>query len=124
MLKSALNHAKLFSFSSGCEGRAGMAAIVDENDSIDVSQLALSLHRSLPAYAKPMFLRFIKEADTTGMFTRNWKINNNKNNKSPVIAPLIYLSCYKELHTNHTIVKRLGLLVVLLFLFFFVGGGC
>ncbi|XP_012936186.1 long-chain fatty acid transport protein 4 [Aplysia californica] len=52
----------------GSEGRAGMAAIVDENDSIDVAQLGQALSRSLPAYARPLFLRFLKEVDRTGTF--------------------------------------------------------
>ena len=52
----------------GSEGRAGMAAIVDENNSIDMEQLTVALNRSLPSYARPLFVRFIKEADTTGTF--------------------------------------------------------
>uniref|UniRef100_A0A0B6Z9V5 Very long-chain fatty acid transport protein n=1 Tax=Arion vulgaris TaxID=1028688 RepID=A0A0B6Z9V5_9EUPU len=58
----------------GNEGRAGMAAIVDETNSVDVAQLGLSLNRSLPVYARPLFLRFLKEADTTGTF----KLKKNK----------------------------------------------
>ncbi|XP_059170137.1 long-chain fatty acid transport protein 1-like isoform X2 [Physella acuta] len=52
----------------GYEGRAGMAAIVDETGSINTHQLGLSLSRALPAYARPLFIRLLKEADTTGTF--------------------------------------------------------
>ena len=53
-------------FLPGSEGRAGMAAIVDENNSIDMEYLSEAFTRSLPTYARPLFVRFIKEADTTG----------------------------------------------------------
>ena len=53
---------------AGSEGRAGMAAIVDQDNSIDMEQLAVALARSLPSYARPLFVRLIKEADTTGTF--------------------------------------------------------
>ena len=52
----------------GVEGKAGMAAIVDQDNSIDMEQLAVALARSLPSYARPLFVRLIKEADTTGTF--------------------------------------------------------
>ncbi|GFO24755.1 long-chain fatty acid transport protein 4 [Plakobranchus ocellatus] len=50
----------------GNEGRAGMAAIVDEENQVDVNKLGESLARSLPTYARPLFYRFISKADTTG----------------------------------------------------------
>ena len=43
-----------------------MAAIVDENNQVDVNKLGESLARSLPTYARPLFVRFIPMADTTG----------------------------------------------------------
>ena len=43
-----------------------MAAIVDEKGQLDVNKLGDSLSRSLPAYARPLFVRFIPKADTTG----------------------------------------------------------
>lgn len=52
----------------GTEGRAGMAAIVDENENLDLSQLNAALQRTLPPYARPLFIRLIKEADLTGTF--------------------------------------------------------
>ena len=51
---------------TGTEGRAGMAAIVDQNDNLDLSQLNKELQKTLPPYARPLFIRLIKEADLTG----------------------------------------------------------
>lgn len=52
----------------GLEGRAGMATIVDETNSLDLDHLHSALQKSLPAYAKPLFIRIKKSVDTTGMF--------------------------------------------------------
>nr|KAG5710616.1 hypothetical protein BaRGS_013262 [Batillaria attramentaria] len=52
----------------GSEGRAGMAAIVDENQSLDLAGLTAALQRSLPPYARPVFIRLMKAVDTTGTF--------------------------------------------------------
>ncbi|BFZ05567.1 hypothetical protein BsWGS_08606 [Bradybaena similaris] len=77
----------------GNEGRAGMAAIVDDSGSVDVAQLGASLARSLPAYARPLFLRFVKEADTTGTFKlKKNKLRDEGFDVSVVSDPLFYLS--------------------------------
>lgn len=52
----------------GNEGRAGMAAIVRSEDTIDLSGLAQQLFLSLPAYAVPLFIRLIPAVDLTGTF--------------------------------------------------------
>ncbi|CAH1787370.1 unnamed protein product [Owenia fusiformis] len=54
----------------GNEGRAGMVAIVDEHQSVDLDHLADGLKKSLPAYARPVFVRLIKSVDEhmTGTF--------------------------------------------------------
>ncbi|XP_076455364.1 long-chain fatty acid transport protein 1-like [Babylonia areolata] len=52
----------------GSEGCAGMAAIADEDNSLDLVSLTSALQRSLPSYARPVFLRLMKEVDTTGTF--------------------------------------------------------
>jgi fatty-acyl-CoA synthase len=51
----------------GCEGRAGMAAIVTE-DTIDTGSFHTHLKRQLPDYARPVFLRLQKEIPVTGTF--------------------------------------------------------
>ncbi len=52
----------------GSEGRAGMAAIVGTQDSVDLSGLAQQLFLSLPAYAVPLFIRLIPAVELTGTF--------------------------------------------------------
>lgn len=52
----------------GCEGRAGMAAIEDPDDVIDVKFISSKLPDVLPSYARPVFLRVTNAVDTTGTF--------------------------------------------------------
>ncbi|XP_028407577.1 long-chain fatty acid transport protein 4-like [Dendronephthya gigantea] len=52
----------------GCEGRAGMAAIEDPDDVIDVKFISSKLPEVLPSYARPVFLRVTNVVDTTGTF--------------------------------------------------------
>jgi solute carrier family 27 fatty acid transporter 1/4 len=52
----------------GCEGRAGMAAIEDPDDVVDVIILRKKLSDVLPTYARPIFLRITNSVDTTGTF--------------------------------------------------------
>ena len=53
----------------GYEGRAGMAAVVVEDMAhFDLAALRTHLERALPAYARPLFLRFRHELDSTGTF--------------------------------------------------------
>lgn len=56
-----LNHVQI----PGADGRAGMATIVDDDNSLDLKQVANSLNESLPAYAQPVFLRIAKKIDMT-----------------------------------------------------------
>ena len=43
----------------GAEGKAGMAAILqEEGDKLDLDFLASGLRKALPSYARPMFVRF------------------------------------------------------------------
>ncbi|XP_020716393.1 long-chain fatty acid transport protein 4 isoform X2 [Ceratitis capitata] len=50
------------------EGRAGMAAIYDPNNEVDLVVFADKLAKVLPAYARPQFLRFLTKIDMTGTF--------------------------------------------------------
>lgn len=45
-----------------------MAAIVDEHNLLDLDHLNSSLQKSLPGYARPLFIRIKKSVDTTGAF--------------------------------------------------------
>lgn len=51
----------------GTEGKAGMAALVVAPD-IDLNGLHTHLERTLPVYARPLFLRLTGELDATGTF--------------------------------------------------------
>lgn len=50
------------------EGRAGMAAILDVDQSVDLDELATGLKNVLPAYARPLFIRLLSKIDMTGTF--------------------------------------------------------
>ncbi|XP_044752462.1 long-chain fatty acid transport protein 4 isoform X2 [Coccinella septempunctata] len=50
------------------EGRAGMAAILDPEDNVDLKALAEGCRKSLPSYARPIFIRILKKMDMTGTY--------------------------------------------------------
>ncbi|MGC5162844.1 long-chain-acyl-CoA synthetase [Rhodococcus sp. DT1] len=53
----------------GTDGRAGMAAVtLKEGAELDGAALAESLHRSLPGYAVPLFVRVVEELEYTSTF--------------------------------------------------------
>jgi fatty-acyl-CoA synthase len=53
----------------GTEGRAGMAAIVTQNaDSFDLTAFRHHLRQHLPAFARPLFLRFQTQIELTSTF--------------------------------------------------------
>ncbi|XP_033119130.1 long-chain fatty acid transport protein 4-like [Anneissia japonica] len=49
----------------GTEGRAGMVAVVGSAGDIDLVSLNQGLQKALPAYAKPIFIRFTDKLDMT-----------------------------------------------------------
>jgi len=54
-----------------CDGRVGMAALVEQADSgvlIDLDSLAENVIAKLPNYARPVFVRLVPELDTTGTY--------------------------------------------------------
>lgn len=59
----------------GSEGKAGMAAIADIDGNIDLTVLASGLTKQLPSYARPLFVRILKEINMTGK-ERNKNILN------------------------------------------------
>uniref|UniRef100_A0A8D9A1V5 Very long-chain fatty acid transport protein n=1 Tax=Cacopsylla melanoneura TaxID=428564 RepID=A0A8D9A1V5_9HEMI len=51
------------------DGRAGMIAIVDNQNQVDLSRLIQGLDTNLPVYARPLFIRIMNNAiETTGTF--------------------------------------------------------
>ncbi len=54
----------------GADGKAGMAAIElkHENEELDLDAFSQFVHRELPPYARPVFVRILKSLDITGTF--------------------------------------------------------
>ena len=50
----------------GVEGKAGMAAIVQDTNKFDLDTFLQSLKAELPSYAIPLFLRIVGSLDITG----------------------------------------------------------
>ncbi|EDV27525.1 uncharacterized protein TRIADDRAFT_21641 [Trichoplax adhaerens] len=50
------------------EGKAGMAAVSDPNNDLDMEHLNQSLKKSLPPYARPLFIRLLLAIDQTSTF--------------------------------------------------------
>lgn len=53
---------------AGCEGKAGMAAILDPEHKTDLNKMLRDASAILPAYAVPLFVRLLKEVDATGTY--------------------------------------------------------
>ncbi|XP_065172047.1 long-chain fatty acid transport protein 4, partial [Atheta coriaria] len=52
----------------GSEGRAGMAAILDTENTLNIQSLSEGIKKQLPSYARPMFLRTLTKLDMTGTY--------------------------------------------------------
>jgi solute carrier family 27 fatty acid transporter 1/4 len=57
----------------GIEGKAGMAAIVEEADKFDLERFLNRIRAELPAYAIPLFIRIVSTIDITGRVLNNIK---------------------------------------------------
>lgn len=51
-----------------------MAAIVDTDNQLDLDALVDGMRKSLPVYARPLFLRVMKSLPMTGLFQNNQEI--------------------------------------------------
>lgn len=54
----------------GSEGRAGMVAVGDADDSINLQAFIEEAKLCLPGYAVPLFVRKLRQLDRTGEFPR------------------------------------------------------
>uniref|UniRef100_A0A1B0EYX6 long-chain-fatty-acid--CoA ligase n=1 Tax=Phlebotomus papatasi TaxID=29031 RepID=A0A1B0EYX6_PHLPP len=83
------------------EGRAGMAAILDPERTVDLKALADGLRKALPTYARPLFVRLLVKVDMTGTFKlKKLDLQNEGFNPEIVTDPLYYLTSkgqYEEL---------------------------
>ena len=77
----------------GNEGKAGMVAIPSEGqENIDLRHLAQGIKNSLPSYARPLFIRLVKNVDLTGKVNRCIKTYRNKT----LNHPFRYLQAQEE----------------------------
>ena len=76
----------------GAEGKAGMACIVGNEESVDVEGLAEKVYRALPPYAVPLFVRLIPQADLTGTFKfQKTRLRNEGYDVAKVSDPLFIM---------------------------------
>ncbi len=52
---------------AGNEGRCGMVSIADPDQDLDLIELANAVTKSLPSYARPVFIRTLKKVELTGV---------------------------------------------------------
>ncbi|KAJ8921036.1 hypothetical protein NQ315_015832, partial [Exocentrus adspersus] len=52
----------------GQEGRAGMAAVLDPDETVDLNKLVEGVKKTLPSYARPIFIRILRKIDLTGTY--------------------------------------------------------
>lgn len=72
------------------EGRAGMAAIVDPDNKVDLNQLCDGLKKVLPTYARPLFMRILTKVEMTGTYKLR-KVDLQKEGFNPnVIEDSLY----------------------------------
>lgn len=50
----------------GQEGRAGMAAVLDPDQTVDLNKLVTGVKKTLPSYARPILVRILGKIDLTG----------------------------------------------------------
>jgi len=74
----------------GTDGRAGMASLVVD-ETFSPKALLDAIKPSLPAYARPLFLRLLSEIETTGTF-KHRKVDSVREGFDPVkVADPLYL---------------------------------
>merc|ERR1712183_803954 len=75
----------------GVEGKAGMAAIVEDAAKFDLDRFLQRLKAELPAYSIPLFLRLVNSIDITGTFKfRKLDLVREGFNPSLVSDPLFF----------------------------------
>lgn len=71
------------------DGKAGMAAMVDPKGDLDLAAFAFALDKSLPFYARPIFLRILNSIELTGTYKmKKITLQNQGFNPSDISDPL------------------------------------
>lgn len=87
------------------DGKAGMAAIVDPELSLDLNEFGKNLQKSLPSYARPQFIRILDQIEMTST-SKLKKLDLQKEGFNPnhITDKLYYLniknSTYEPLTTE------------------------
>ncbi|XP_053138290.1 long-chain fatty acid transport protein 4 [Hemicordylus capensis] len=94
----------------GTEGKAGMAAVVDPDNSCDLESFAEEMRKALPVFARPVFLRMLSEVHKTSTF-KFQKMDLRKEGYDPSVVKdrLYYLAprqC-RYLPLNEEVFKRI-----------------
>lgn len=75
------------------DGRAGMAAILDHEKTLDLNVVADGLKKSLPAYARPVFIRLLSKVDMTGTYKlKKLDLQKDGYNPSTIDDAIYYLN--------------------------------
>ncbi|KAL1115300.1 hypothetical protein AAG570_007331 [Ranatra chinensis] len=85
------------------EGRAGMAAILDESKSLDWSRLEEGMRRKLSSFARPLFVRILRQLPMTSTFKLK-KIDLQKEGYNPNLIqdPLYFFDSKSGTYTRLT----------------------
>lgn len=77
----------------GTDGRAGMVAIIPRTpvEAFDLKALAETVHKSLPSYAVPKFLRFREVFETTGTHKIKKKVLRDEGFDPDVVTDPLYV---------------------------------
>ncbi|KAI4464380.1 long-chain fatty acid transport protein [Holotrichia oblita] len=76
---------------NGQEGRAGMAAILDPENKIDLVKMGNGFKAQLPSYARPIFVRVLSKVDMTGTYKlKKNDLQKEGFNPSVIKDPLYY----------------------------------
>nr|XP_018911741.1 PREDICTED: long-chain fatty acid transport protein 4-like isoform X2 [Bemisia tabaci] len=78
---------------NGTEGRAGMAAILDPTNSLDLETVAQQTKKNLPSYARPLFIRALNQVEMTGTYKlKKLDLQDEGYNPNKITDKLFYLA--------------------------------
>ncbi|XP_068234587.1 long-chain fatty acid transport protein 1-like isoform X4 [Palaemon carinicauda] len=88
----------------GAEGRAGMVAILDEEKTLDFNLLHNTVTKSLPSYARPLFVRIVKELEKTGTYKlKKVKLQEEGFNATTIQDALYFLDAKQKSYVPLTV---------------------
>lgn len=94
----------------GCEGKAGMVAILDPENRVDLNELLIELRKVLPSYSVPTFVRKCRNLDKTATFKLpKTALLSESFNPSLVTDPIYYYNIRSReyLKLDHEVYERI-----------------